>query len=576
MRRTLTSAIYISGLLAAVVLWPIPLLANNYTVKSGGGGNFTTIQACAKATAAGDACTVYAGTYNETPSISTSGTGSNGVCTACITFQINPGDTVTTQPWTISASYVIIKGFTITDPTLSLGASGISLNSTTGVQILNNTVTQVGHISAGQLSSGPSCISASSSSYTTIKGNTVSWCSSLSSRMNVSGGNPTAAGGISVTGNHILVANNDISHISGHGIDVGIGSSNIVVFSNVYHDVYAGAVDAPYPNEQPLEHDSLGCIEANNCGTHVGLLYWNTINNVLFESNIVRDIWGTGGAHAFFSGGATPNSNNIIQRYNQIYHVGSSFVGGFYSSTNYWKNYNNTIVESSQQGNDTNGISICGNGGTNTSTGFSYSNNIFYETNRPKGQANRAWYTWFSECTGSVSRYNLLFDSVCSPSTLANCTTGQSLTDSGNIWADPKLVATDGSSFALQSGSPAIGVGTYLTTTTNSGSSSTTLTVADASYFQDGMGMSSMGLQPDCLRIGSSTSVCIAAGGINYNTNTITLASAASWSSGNPIYLYKDSTGTIRLIGSAPNIGAGAPTTITIPAAPSGLTAVVN
>src|SRR5690349_2216338 len=51
-------------------IWCILLLAVSanaatLTVKSGGGGNFTTIQACATAMAAGDTCVVYAGTYNE-------------------------------------------------------------------------------------------------------------------------------------------------------------------------------------------------------------------------------------------------------------------------------------------------------------------------------------------------------------------------------------------------------------------------------------------------------------------------------------------------------------------------------
>ena len=32
--------------------------ATNYTVKAAGGGNYTTIQACATAMAAGDTCTV--------------------------------------------------------------------------------------------------------------------------------------------------------------------------------------------------------------------------------------------------------------------------------------------------------------------------------------------------------------------------------------------------------------------------------------------------------------------------------------------------------------------------------------
>src|SRR5713226_7406098 len=88
MWRTLTLPIYISSLLAAVVLWPIPLLATNYAVKSGGGGNFTTTQACANVAVAGDTCTVYAGSYAGWTQTVSGSAGSR------ITFTVNPGDTV--------------------------------------------------------------------------------------------------------------------------------------------------------------------------------------------------------------------------------------------------------------------------------------------------------------------------------------------------------------------------------------------------------------------------------------------------------------------------------------------------
>ena len=64
--------------LAMQTIWCIFLLAisaaasttgTNYTVKADGGGNYTTIQACASAMSAGDTCTVYAGTYSESPNI---------------------------------------------------------------------------------------------------------------------------------------------------------------------------------------------------------------------------------------------------------------------------------------------------------------------------------------------------------------------------------------------------------------------------------------------------------------------------------------------------------------------------
>src|SRR5437868_4977665 len=83
---------------AALLFWPSHASASctgspSCTVKAAGGGNYTTIQACANAAVAGDTCTVYAGTYNEYVNLPTSGTGTNGVCTSCITFTVNPGDT---------------------------------------------------------------------------------------------------------------------------------------------------------------------------------------------------------------------------------------------------------------------------------------------------------------------------------------------------------------------------------------------------------------------------------------------------------------------------------------------------
>ena len=113
MRRTLAPAVYISSLLAAVLLWPIPLLAStvgtNYTVKSGGGGNYTTIQQCATAMAAGDTCTVFAGTYNENVTVSAGGVG------AYKTLTVNGSDTVFVLSFTINP-HVRINGFHIQNP----------------------------------------------------------------------------------------------------------------------------------------------------------------------------------------------------------------------------------------------------------------------------------------------------------------------------------------------------------------------------------------------------------------------------------------------------------------------------
>ena len=78
--------------------------AATYTVKTAGGGNYATIQACAKAAVAGDTCVVFAGTYNETPSLKNSGSPGSP-----ITFSVNPGDCVTVRGFNLnSVSYVTL------------------------------------------------------------------------------------------------------------------------------------------------------------------------------------------------------------------------------------------------------------------------------------------------------------------------------------------------------------------------------------------------------------------------------------------------------------------------------------
>src|SRR5882724_6975902 len=123
MQRTLTSAIYISTLLAAAVLWPIPLLATNYTVKSGGGGNYSTIQQCATAMASGDTCTVFAGTYNANVTVP-AGTAGNYK-----TITVNGSDVVSvTGSFTLN-SYTKVSGFVLnhTGSCLSLNSSATNV-----------------------------------------------------------------------------------------------------------------------------------------------------------------------------------------------------------------------------------------------------------------------------------------------------------------------------------------------------------------------------------------------------------------------------------------------------------------
>ncbi len=109
---------------------------------------------------------------------------------------------------------------------------------------------------------------------------------------------------------------------------------------------------------------------------------------------------------------------------------------------------------------------------------------------------------------------------------------------------------------SLQAGSPAIDKGVALTLANGGGSVTTKLVVDDALYFQDGArGSVLASTQADWIAIGTvGNTVKIAS--IDYKTNTITLTSAKSWGDNAPIWLSRDSDGTIVLKGNAPDQGA--------------------
>ena len=494
--------------------------ATTYTVKAGGGGNFTTIQGCANVAVAGDTCTVYAGTYNEVVTLLHSGTGSGAACTNCITFQVNAGDTVNVYGFRLSADYVIIKGFTISDPSLSHASAGVYFpGSTTGVQILNNTITQVGAASSPCISLRPS----GPSHYITITGNTISWCASVPSQSNA-----TPGFGIGFAADHSLALNNDISHVP-NGISVG--GANLVMIGNKYHD---SDDTADFP----------GCHEANGCDTHLDFFEITSSGPyAVMEGNQQSVVAGTGGTHAF---NMTVSGSQSIFRFNIIFNGG--VFGGVQSGFTNAHIYNNTGATMLTEG-STSPMSWLATG----STGGQFFNNLFYNAISPPGTQAPYYSVDGTSTSGFKSGYNLAYDTACSPETTAHCTKGLMLTDTGNIYADPKFVNPSGD-FRLQSGSPAIGAGSALTTVAAADSGSgTSLIVNDAGFFQDGYGIPAV--NADCIAVTTVTNhVCITA--VNYQTNTLTLASSITRSASDRVWLYSNATGGQVLFGTGPNIGA--------------------
>lgn len=528
-------------LLAAVLLRPIPLLATNHTVKAGGGGNFSTIQACATAMGAGDTCTVYAGTYNENVTVSSGSAGNYK------TMTVNASDLVYVYSFTIG-SHVRLSGFHLQNPSSPSSGSCVSVSSSsTDFFITNNTMYACG-----------SFITESNTvnSFGYIQGNTMSYSCSTSS-------SPNVCLGIKINGNNHLIENNDISHVS-DGIYI-FGAHN-VIRKNKFHDVYSSDCGSSSSNC----HIDFIQTDASVPATLPATYY-------LIENNTILNMVGSN-MHSIglFQGeSCSGQCFNAIVRFNIAAHVGGGGIVDDNSLTSppAWDNvkaYNNTWAD---VGNQVTGAGNGINGFTHGSTGGADVNDLFYF---PFSLSN--WDPYFTDSASLPFAFG---------HSLAYCTvspcglhahmygSGTWTDDPGNIMANPNFVNYAGNDFRLSAGSPAIAAGTYLTTVASSDSGSgSSLVVSDAGYFQDGYGIS--GVSADCIAVTTATNhVCITS--VNYQTQTLTLAGGITRSAGDPVWLYSDSTQRTVLNGSAPNIGATFdPSQASAPAPPTGLAASVN
>jgi len=534
--------------LCALFIVPLNAVATSYYVNntngsasdSNAGTNpslpWLTIGKCASTMSNGDSCTVYAGTYNESPTFSAGGVG------AYKTVQVNGTDVVTVHSFTLGSHTKLIGncpsapsaigtcGFSITDPS-SPGTTCVSAGSSTDVYVTNNTMTECGGITM-----------SSSASFIYVQGNTVSWLCRTP-------GSGTACDGIKVHGNHILVEQNDISH---YRLGVNYQGTYGVFRNNTFHDQYetdSGQHTDAFFSEPVTEPSQYHVIEGN---TH---------NNAVGPN--AKGMLSQGDA-------CSGNCYNVLIRYNTEEHIdsgiivdenaGSSTNPGFYNV----KAYNNTLV-------DTNRVGSSGSAIDNNYACHSINpadlNNIYYW---PGASTVLNAYAADSVCGNTVSStFNYGHDlAYCNVSSSSSCAIkglryngGSFQSDPGNVFGfagqtptnNPNFVNYSANNFNLTAGSPAIGAGTNLTTVSGSDTGSgTSLIVADAAYFQDGYGL--IGVQGDWIRIGPTSTVQITS--VNYSTNTLTLASPVSRAHGDPIYLYKKSDGVQVLFGSLPDIGA--------------------
>lgn len=352
-----------------------------------------------------------------------------------------------------------------------------------------------------------------------------------------------------------LISGNDFSHYT---LCLDTNFPNLITQNNNFHDVFQ------YEGGGNSHTDAWFCEPGagNNCF------------NTLIEGNTIRNTNGPD-AKAFLAqndgGGACGTCANLIQRFNVINRIG----GGLNSPNTandfpYIKTYSNTFVDTVADD------SLSSIGDIDNSESQSHAaklNNIYYFG------ASATWgssgYYVYGVGSNSNTGYDLFFCAAGGSCPVVDRNINGSgfsfASDATNITADPKFSSyvspgSTSNNFRLLLGSPAIAAGKSLTTVSSATGSGSSITVADAGYFQDGLGMTAQGINADCISVTTVLNhVCVTA--VNYATNVLTLATSISWTVGDPVWLYSKSDGVQVLTGSAPDLGAypyvplnGAPT----------------
>lgn len=473
--------------------------ATAYTVKSSG-GDFTTLSAAAAVAVAGDKVTVFASASPQSgwtqPS---SGSAGN-----LITFTVNSGDAVSiTSTVTISSrSYIDIDHF-------SFSAVGILGNGSSAHNVIDSNIFN-GNATAFRINDGL----GTGGSDNVFSNNSVT----------IPNANLTAS--IYLFGDRNRIEGNTI--VGGDDDCMDIGGANVVVRNNVCTGKDGTASGGT---------DHIDFIQVIGAGTSP------TLSFSLVENNTEKGCTNDGGNCHFIiiRTGTGPVADTDIVRFNYAQNLDAqgpiSFGGAGDSVPNGWF-YNNSIAPESLY----NGNGACASW-QNAAAGAAF-NNLCYNT----ATGNSSFSPFFDFSGGGmVENGNLVF--TTSYSGAWNTPYSSEATYASLHNANP-LLANYPTDDSLQASSPAIGAGVALTTASSSGSSSTALTAANAHGFQPGWA----GTNADWIRIGASATVQISA--INYSTNVITLATPQTWSNGDSIYLYKDSSGNVKLNGAKPNVGA--------------------
>jgi len=396
--------------------------------------------------------------------------------------------------------------------------------------------------------------------------------------------------GFTLNGNYITVQGFEIT-ASGMTSDsccyrqVQIYGSNALIYNNTIHDTVQPCVrigdgstkaDRAIIRGNTIHH----CGNARSVGSEAAVQFYNTAES-LAENNTVSYVGD------YFTGGSGTAGRNVVRNNTMgpsigdaTYHIdgwqcgaGAQYVlfeGNRANSNTGTDNHlflcqdtndRNFIIRFNsehQPAASSGGMECTLNGRTNVPGCYVY-NNTFVGNNNASG--NSMWYNISS--TAHLARNNIFYNSQTISSDnpyigpidkdydLRCCDAG-ALGETHGILADPLMTNVATGDFTLTTSSPAKNAGGPLTAVASGDAGAgTSLVLVDASPFQDGWA----GTTPDCIAVSTTGNpACIAS--INYSTNTVTLTSAINRRPGDPVWLYKNSSGIQVLYGTAPAVGA--------------------
>jgi len=505
LKRTVSGIVlfFLSASGASAATYYVRTDGNNANVgtANASSGAWLTITFAGQHVSAGDTIRVQSGTYVETASGIISGTAGNP------TTLVADGSVTTCGMSFSSKNYIRVVGFIMNPNASSCGGHPSPIVSTTGtntgLEFWNNDIGNLAGKGLGTFNATDrcnKCIIIGGSVHDITNGNTA----------------------ISLLGDDAFVGYVKISGIC----YVGVGPS--------------GA------RGRFVNLNFSGMIQCNSL--HPDFFYIDGAGQSTgFSNSLVESTLGIGTVTStdnkyFHAENQSPVAwTDDVWRFNVSYNTGSASSFSMYADSGgntltRWRFYNNTATYGDRA---LSGDQICGNIQNNGGGPITYYvyNSVFYQC--WSDNATTSILPWSN--TNPVARdYNLGFTPLGSVSWASNWTS--QLHQQTNI--DPKLTNTSNQDFTLQSSSPARGTGGPLTTTSGSGTSSTTLTVAAStgSFFigDNSPNLAAYGgkLVPgDFITVGSTTVQVSSVSG-----DTLTLRSPISWASGAPVYFGSSST----------------------------------